>query len=522
MSITAFPVLARILGELNLFKTRAGVIAISSAAIDDITSWVLLALVISIINAASSLSILWILLVSIAYVAFVIFVVRPLYVKLVVREKFLAEVGPSSQLLAVTFAMVLISSWFTSAIGIHAIFGGFLVGVIIPHEHGLAKKIAEKMEEFVAILFLPLYFALSGLRTEIGLLNDGVSWGYVVLVTVAAAGGKILGCTLVAKILKFSWRESLTLGFLMSCKGLVELIVLNIGLDAGVIDKRVFTIMVLMALITTFITTPLVMWVYPPKHQQIMQSSYPSTTNFQFRMLAGISRMSQVPGMAQLLCLLTNASERKNHLVSVVHLQRLSDRFSSMIGSTDHDTQVNPVTNALQTYASYYRLNMDYSFHVISENELANEIAERTVETEAELCVVPYESEEFVHSVLETVKGTVIVLADRGLVHAACRVLVVLIGDMNDTAVAHWGAALSSSVEMVNVHVSKESLAIDMQSSAQGASLSLGEAISKAKELTPKDMVVTSPHISKQLMAECSASMVVVRDRKHSPPSIVH
>ncbi|OBZ80142.1 Cation/H(+) antiporter 19, partial [Choanephora cucurbitarum] len=151
---------------------------------------------------------------------------------------------------------------------VHAIFGGFLAGVIVPHDHGLAVKITEKIEDIVNIVFLPLYFTLSGLKTQIGLLDSGAVWGYVILVIVLACFGKIIGCAGAAKISGMTTRESFTVGFLMSCKGLVELIVLNIGHDAGVLNDQVFVIMVVMALVTTFMTTPVVMWLYPESYQK--------------------------------------------------------------------------------------------------------------------------------------------------------------------------------------------------------------------------------------------------------------
>lgn len=153
-------------------------------------------------------------------------------------------------------------------IGIHAIFGAFLVGLICPHEGGFAIKMTEKIEDLISVLFLPLYFALSGLSTNLGLLNDGITWGYVIGVITCAFAGKIIGGTLAARANKLLWRESFTIGSLMSCKGLVELIVLNIGLQAKILSQRTFTIFVVMALVTTVATTPLTKALYPPWYQR--------------------------------------------------------------------------------------------------------------------------------------------------------------------------------------------------------------------------------------------------------------
>ncbi|CAG8612482.1 12179_t:CDS:2 [Funneliformis mosseae] len=245
MSITAFPVLARILSELQLLRTPVGVTALTAGVGDDVAAWVLLALVVSIINASSSLTALYIFLLAVAWVTVVFVVIRPILLKLIVRTGS-NDNGPTVTMMAITLSLVLISSFVTSIIGVHAIFGGFLMGVIIPHEGGFALGITEKIEDLISVLFLPIYFALSGLKTEIGLLNDGEAWGWVILVIIVAMFGKISGATLAARFNKLTWRESLTIGVFMSCKGLVELIVLNIGLDAKVINAKVFVIMVAM------------------------------------------------------------------------------------------------------------------------------------------------------------------------------------------------------------------------------------------------------------------------------------
>ncbi|KAI8389338.1 Sodium/hydrogen exchanger family-domain-containing protein [Blakeslea trispora] len=267
MAITAFPVLARILAELKLLRTQVGAITMSAGLLNDCVAWVLLALVVALLNSSGGLEALYVFLATAGYSIFLIVVIAPLYRKLAVyTDSF--ERGPSPLLMFVTLLIVLISAFITDVFGVHAIFGGFLAGVIIPHDHGLAVKITEKIEDIVNIVFLPLYFTLSGLKTQIGLLDSGPVWGYVILVIVLACVGKIAGCAGAAKFSGMTTRESLTVGFLMSCKGLVELIVLNIGHDAGVLNDQVFVIMVAMALITTFMTTPVVMWLYPESYQR--------------------------------------------------------------------------------------------------------------------------------------------------------------------------------------------------------------------------------------------------------------
>ncbi|KAG0270460.1 K(+)/H(+) antiporter [Actinomortierella ambigua] len=266
MAITAFPVLARILAEQKLLTTKVGFLTICAGAVGDIAAWVLLALVVSILNSGSKLTPLYVVLLSIAWILILVFAFRPLFHFMIRVTKSHDE--PSQTMMAFTMFSVLASAFVTDIIGIHAIFGSFLVGLIIPHDSGFAHGVTKRIEDLVTVVLLPIYFALSGLKTQVGLLDNGRTWGLVFLVTFAACFGKIVGSTGAAKLQGMEWRESLAIGFLMNCKGLIELIVLNIGLDAGVINPRVFVIMVAMCLITTCMTTPCVMALYPPSYQR--------------------------------------------------------------------------------------------------------------------------------------------------------------------------------------------------------------------------------------------------------------
>jgi len=218
-------VLARILTELKLLGTSVGTIVLSAGVGNDVVGWVLLALTVALVNAGTGLTALYVLLISIGWILFLVYAVRPVFIWLLRRDGSL-ENGPTQSMVALTMLMVLASAFFTNIIGVHAIFGGFLIGLICPHEGGFAVRLTEKIEDLVSVLFLPLYFTLSGLRTDIGLLNGGISWAYVVGVIAIAFFAKIGGGTLAARLNGLVWRESFTIGVLMSCKGLVELIVL--------------------------------------------------------------------------------------------------------------------------------------------------------------------------------------------------------------------------------------------------------------------------------------------------------
>lgn len=225
MAITAFPVLCRILTDLKLLGTQVGVIVLSAGVGNDVMGWILLALCVALVNAASGITALYVLLVAAAYVLFLIFAFRPLFIRFLERTGSLQK-GPSQSIVMLTLLFALASAFFTQVIGIHAIFGGFLIGLICPHEGGFAIKLTEKIEDLVATLFLPLYFTLSGLSTNLGLLDNGTVWGYVVGIIAIAFTAKVIGGAVASRFCGMLWRESFAIGVLMSCKGLVELIVL--------------------------------------------------------------------------------------------------------------------------------------------------------------------------------------------------------------------------------------------------------------------------------------------------------
>ncbi len=254
LSITAFPVLARIVQERGIHKTKLGAIVITCAAADDITAWCILAAVIAIVKAGTFVSSLYTIGMAITYVLAMLFVVKPFLKK--IGELYATKDSLNKPVVAIFFLILIISSYTTEIIGIHALFGAFMTGVIMPDITKFRNLFIEKVEDVSLILLLPLFFVFTGLRTEIGLLNDPYLirvTGFIILVAVI---GKFLGSALAAKFVGQSWRDSLTIGALMNTRGLMELIVLNIGLDLKVLTPEVFTMMVIMALVTTFMTGP--------------------------------------------------------------------------------------------------------------------------------------------------------------------------------------------------------------------------------------------------------------------------
>jgi Kef-type K+ transport system membrane component KefB len=256
MSVTAFPVLVRILQDRKLFRSKLGQIATLCAAIADVTAWCILAFVVAIAGAANVKAATFSLLLVGVYVAAMIFIVKPLLRRLL-GQSLLHESEPTKGVLALVFGTVLLSALSTEIIGIHALFGAFLAGIVMPSGGGFRKKLVLRVEHFSSVLLLPLFFAFIGLRTQIGLLNSPWDWLICLVIIAVATVGKLGGTSLASRMMKMSWRESLKLGALMNTRGLMELIVLNIGYDLGILSLPIFTMLVLMAIITTVMTVPL-------------------------------------------------------------------------------------------------------------------------------------------------------------------------------------------------------------------------------------------------------------------------
>lgn len=253
MSVTAFPVLARILTDRGMHKTRMGSIALACAAVDDVTAWCLFALVVSIAAAKPGR-----VLITVGLTAFFIFCifkfVQPAMKWLV--QKRARDRKTTQGTMVIVFAALLLAALSTDAIGIHALFGAFLLGAVIPHDSALARDVTAKINDLVVVLLLPAFFAFTGMRTQIGLVKGGTEWLACGLVILVASIGKFGGSSIAARITGLSWRQAASLGILMNTRGLMELIVLNVALDIGALTPVLFAMLVLMAIVTTMATTP--------------------------------------------------------------------------------------------------------------------------------------------------------------------------------------------------------------------------------------------------------------------------
>lgn len=438
LAITAFPVLCRILTSLKLLQTPVGVIVLSAGVGNDVVGWILLALCVALVNAGAGITAFYILLVAVGYVLFVIYLMRPAFMW-VLRSSGSLQNGPTQSVVALTVLLALASAFFTGIIGVHPIFGGFIIGLMCPHEGGFAVKMTEKLEDLVSVLFLPLYFALSGLSTNLGLLDDGITWAYVVGVTAVAFFGKIVGGTFASRLNGLLWRESLTIGVMMSCKGLVELIVLNIGLQAKILSTRTFTIFVVMALVTTVATTPLTMWLYPPWYQEKLELwkkgkidwegnaivHDDARTDDEAKALGGslatnrilvYLRLDGLPGLFTLMTLLgTRAlggkqqptgprSTPKNNIetslrdmrrplqVHGVRLMELTERDSSVMRVSEIEEYVNrdPVIKAFETFAHSQNIAVAGHVSVVPSNQFASTLVGRAMDVSSDMLLIPW------------------------------------------------------------------------------------------------------------------------------------
>ena len=254
LSITAFPVLARVLEERGLTRTALGSTAIACAAVDDVTAWSLLAVVVTLVTAGGVGSTLASMVIMLGlFMAVMVWIVRPLLARVLGHG-----MAPLTRALtALTLVVMLASALTTEAIGIHALFGAFLAGVIMPQSADLRRQLRERLESLSSVFLLPIFFAFTGLRTQIGLLNDVASWLVCGAIVLMAIVGKLVGSMLAARWTGSSWRDAFVLGALMNTRGLMELIALNVGYDLGILSPRMFTMLVVMALVTTAMTGPL-------------------------------------------------------------------------------------------------------------------------------------------------------------------------------------------------------------------------------------------------------------------------
>jgi Kef-type K+ transport system membrane component KefB len=262
MAITAFPVLARVLQETGLDRTRIGALTITCAAVDDVTAWCVLAVVVAIIQSTGFTDAAVTIGLSLVFVAVMLWAVKPLLRR-----------APTMPLWS-AICLALVGAWLTEQIGIHAIFGAFMAGAVMPRNPETRREIHGRLEGAVVTFLLPVFFVVVGLSTRIDLLNTWYLWGVTLLVIAAAIAGKWGGSMVAARVTGENWQDAAAIGVLMNTRGLTELVILSVGLELGVITTTMFTIMVLMALVTTLIATPALALISPIYHRGMTREEF--------------------------------------------------------------------------------------------------------------------------------------------------------------------------------------------------------------------------------------------------------
>ncbi|XP_073007773.1 cation/H(+) antiporter 19-like [Typha latifolia] len=436
LSITAFPVLARILAELKLLTTELGRMAMSAAAVNDVAAWILLALAIALSGSGSPLVSLWVLLTGAGFVVFVAVAVRPVL-------NWMARRSPDGEpvkevYICATLATVLAAGFVTDTIGIHALFGAFVVGIVVPKDGPFAGILIEKVEDLISGLFLPLYFVSSGLKTNVATISSGQSWGLLALVITTACVGKVGGTVLVALAAKIPPREAITLGFLMNTKGLVELIVLNIGKDRKVLNDESFAILVLMALFTTFITTPIVTGIYKParraapyKHRSISCSAESAS---ELRVLACFHGSRNIPTMINLVES-SRGTRRRGIVVYAMHLMELSERSSaiSMVhkarrnglpfwNNKRHQSEEDQIVVAFQAYQQLSHVTIRSMTAISDLHTIHEDVVTSAQQKRVALILLPFHKLQRIDGSMESLGHDYQHVNQRVLRHAPCSV----------------------------------------------------------------------------------------------------
>jgi Kef-type K+ transport system membrane component KefB/nucleotide-binding universal stress UspA family protein len=413
MSVTAFPVLARILTERNLLTTRIGAVSIACAAVDDVSAWSILAVVIAILRSSATSTSLWYTLGgSLIYVAVMFFGVRRALRWL--ESHYQARGRVTQDLLGIILLLVLASAWTTEWLGIHALFGAFTIGTIMPKDSAFVRDVMDKLEDFTVVLLLPIFFAFAGLRASIGLIDGAEMWGYFGLILLLACAGKFGGSALAARMTGLGWRESGAVGILMNTRGLMELVILNIGLDLGAISPALYTIMIMMALVTTAMTTPILELIYPARRMEADRVASEDKAGV-YTVLLPVSLPSAGPGLLEAATRLV--PDGRPLRVYAVHLQRVSDQ--SVIGAAraKHETE------ALQPLLAHaQQLGVDVRPLTFTTHNLARDLRDLARLKRADLVLLGWHKpvlnkvklSDTVNAVLREVKADVAVLVDRG------------------------------------------------------------------------------------------------------------
>ncbi|KAL1549020.1 Cation/H(+) antiporter 15 [Salvia divinorum] len=434
LSVTSFPVLARILAELKLLNSEIGRLAMSSALINDMCAWILLAFAIALAeNEAASLASLWVILSSVLFVVFCVCVVRPLISWMIGSSPEGESVSEFYICLILTGVMV--SGFITDALGTHSVFGAFVFGLVIPNGP-LGITLIERLEDFVSGLLLPLFFAISGLKTDISSIKDFSTWAILAVVIVLACAGKVAGTLLVTLYYKIPFYEGLTLGLLMNAKGLIEMIVLNVGKDQKVLDDQAFAIMVIVATVMTSVISPIVTTIYKPAKKfapykrRTIQRTKPDG---EFRILVCVHTPRNVPTIINLLEA-SNPTKKSSICTYVLHLVELTGRSSAMLIVHTARKSGRPALNRTQAQSDHIIHafeNFQQNVGFVSVNPLTaispystmhEDICEVAEDKRVALIIIPFHKQQTVDGGMEATNPAFRTINQNVLANAPCSI----------------------------------------------------------------------------------------------------
>lgn len=395
MSITAFPVLARIVQERGIHKTKLGAIVITCAAADDITAWCLLAVVIAIVKAGNFLGSLYVISLAVLYVLAMIFIVKPFLKR--IGDLYGSKDSIGKPVMAIFFLFLILSSYATEVIGIHALFGAFMMGSIMPDVSKFRMIFIEKVEDVAVILLLPLFFVYTGLQTEIGLINDPYLWKITAAIIAVAVVGKFLGSALAARFVGQNWKDSLTIGALMNTRGLMELIVLNIGLELKVLTPEVFAMMVIMALVTTFMTGPALDFInFIFKNKDVVEAEEIATQK-KYRILISFGNNEKGKSLLRLANSLTKKQKNSSD-ITAMHLS-LSDELHTFNMEDKEKSSFEPI------FEESEELNLNITTIFKVTNDIETEIVDVANQGDYDLLLVGLGKSIFEGTLLGRVVG---------------------------------------------------------------------------------------------------------------------
>jgi Kef-type K+ transport system membrane component KefB/nucleotide-binding universal stress UspA family protein len=456
MSITAFPVLARILVERDLLRSRLGAVTLSCAAVNDLSAWCLLAAVLVLARGGEAGSAAFTAAAGAAYVAFMLFTVRPLAARLAILYR--NRGGLTQNLMALVFLLLLASALAAHWVGIHLIFGAFLLGAVLPKQSGFVRDLSEKVEDFTTVFLLPIYFAYTGLRTDVALLDSPSAWLLCAVIIAVATLGKFAGSSLAARAAGLGWREAGALGALMNARGLMELIILNVGLDLGIVSPSLFAIMVLMAIFTTLITTPALDAIYPAERLRAEKLGAEAAANDRPTVLVPVALSHSGPQLLDLAVALTADGAPR---VYALHVARPVERGA--LGANAPGLEVGQQEALAPLLARAAERGVDAHPLAVTSHDPAAAICEVARLKGAELLVLGWHRPVFRQSVLSGTLERVMrrspadiaVFIDKGMRAEPRRLLLPYTGTAHDRCALRLAAQLArrTSADLTVLHV---------------------------------------------------------------------